>query len=243
MTPGAPPAASADALSPANRTKASYAIGLTFGKQLRDAGLTARTLSLPDMEKGLQAALGGKEIGQEDVEPIKGYINALHTQLADENHAAGKEFLASNAHKPGVTTTASGLQYRVIQQGHGDPPKRTDTVSIKYTGRLLDGTVFDSTEKHGGQPASMPVGGVIPGFTEALELMRPGAKYEVWLPAALAYDMRSPPGIPPGSTLHFEIELLSILPPAPAAGAPGAPGAPGVHPAPAPHPAPQQPPH
>lgn len=235
MTPGAPPAVSTEeALSPANKAKASYAIGLTFGKQMKDAGLSPKTLSVADMERGLQAALGGKEVQREDVAPIQAYIVALRQQVADENHAKAKEFLAANAQKPGVTTTASGLQYRVIQQGHGDPPKRTDTVNILYTGKLMDGTVFDSTDLHGGQPLKMPVGGAVQGFTEALQLMRPGGKYELWIPPALAYDTRSPPQIPPGSLLHFEMTLVGIVPP-------GAPAAPGTAPHPVPPPQPAQP--
>ena len=241
MAPGAPPVSTEEALSPANRAKASYAIGLSFGKQMKDAGLSNKTLSMADMERGLQAALGGKEVKREDIQPIQGYIVALRQAVADENHAKAKEFLAANAKKPGVTTTASGLQYRVIQQGHGDPPKRTDRVSINYTGKLLDGTVFDSTDAHGGQPASMPVGGVIPGFTEVLMLMKPGAKFEVWIPPALAYDTRPPaPQIPPGSLLHFDLELVKIEPPGTAPAAPGQaphPATPGQAPHPVPPPA------
>lgn len=241
MTPAAPPAAAADALSPANKAKASYALGLNFGKQMKSAGLSTKTLSQADFDKGLQAALEGAEIKREDMEPVQSYVMALRQAHADENHAKAKDFLAANAKKPGVTTTPSGLQYRVVREGHGDPPKRTDSVNILYTGRLLDGTVFDSTDAHGGGPAKMPVGGVIPGFTEILMLMKPGSKYEVWIPPALAYDMQSPPVIPPGSLLHFDIELQSIAPP-PAPGAQGqgqGQGGQAPHPMPMPHPAPQ----
>jgi len=124
--------------------------------------------------------------------------------------AEGEAFLAANATKDGVVTLPSGLQYKVITPGSGASPKASDTVSVHYRGRLIDGTEFDSSYKRN-EPTSFPVGGVIPGWTEALQLMKVGAKWELYVPAKLAYGDRGAGGlIPPGATLVFEVELLSI---------------------------------
>jgi FKBP-type peptidyl-prolyl cis-trans isomerase FklB len=123
---------------------------------------------------------------------------------------AGEAFLAENAKKEGVKTTASGLQYKVIKSGTGESPKSTDTVKVHYHGTLIDGTVFDSSVQRG-EPISFPVTGVIPGWVEALQLMKVGDKWQLFIPARLAYGERSPsPVIGPNSTLIFEVELLSI---------------------------------
>jgi len=122
----------------------------------------------------------------------------------------GAAFLAANAKKEGVITTASGLQYKIIKSGTGESPKLTDTVKVYYQGTLIDGTVFDSSMQHGG-PATFPISGVIPGWTEALQLMKVGDKWQLFIPANLAYGGRSPgPAIPPNSVLIFEVELLGI---------------------------------
>jgi len=122
----------------------------------------------------------------------------------------GAAFLAENAKKEGVITTASGLQYKVIKSGTGESPKLTDTVKVNYEGTLIDGTVFDSSKQHGG-PATFPVNRVIPGWTEALQLMKVGDKWQLFIPARLAYGDQSPTAaIPPNSVLIFEVELLGI---------------------------------
>ena len=122
----------------------------------------------------------------------------------------GETFLAANAKQEGVTTTASGLQYKVLKSGTGESPKLTDTVKVHYHGTLIDGTVFDSSVQRG-QPISFPVGGVIPGWVEALQLMKVGDKWRLFIPARLAYGDQSPsPAIPPNSVLIFEVELLGI---------------------------------
>ena len=127
-----------------------------------------------------------------------------------KNQEDGEAYLKENGAKQGVTTTASGLQYEVLKQGDGPQPTADDTVSINYTGTLIDGTVFDSSEKHGG-PATFGVGGMIKGFTEALELMPVGSKYRFVIPAELAYgEQGAGEDIGPNATLIFEIELLSI---------------------------------
>ncbi len=125
---------------------------------------------------------------------------------------ADMKFLAENAKAPGVITTASGLEYKVIREGTGPKPGRTDTVLVHYEGRLLDQTVFDSSYQRG-QPAAFPVDGVIPGWTEGLQLMPTGSKYHFVIPPALAYGARGAGGvIPPGAVLEFDVELLAIKP-------------------------------
>ncbi len=122
---------------------------------------------------------------------------------------AGKDFLEANKSKPGVITTTSGLQYKVLKAGSGPKPQASSTVRIHYTGTLIDGTVFDSSIKRG-QPAEFPIGGVIPGFAEALSLMTVGAKHMVYIPHEIGYGLQQAGSIPPGSVLVFEIELLAI---------------------------------
>lgn len=127
-----------------------------------------------------------------------------------KNIKLGEDFLAKNKTEPGVKVTESGLQYKVIKAGEGATPTVDDTVSCNYRGTLIDGTEFDASAKHGG-PASFPVGGVIAGWTEALQLMKVGDKWQLYIPAKLAYGNRPPgPPIEAGSTLIFDIELLGI---------------------------------
>ena len=129
---------------------------------------------------------------------------------ADSQPVNGETFLAENAKKEGVKTTASGLQYKVIQSGTGESPKLTDRVKVHYHGTLIDGTVFDSSVQRG-QPITFPVGGVIPGWVEALQLMKVGDKWQLFIPAKLAYGDQSPgPAIPPNSVMIFVVELLGI---------------------------------
>jgi len=138
-------------------------------------------------------------------------------KLSEGNKAAGEKFLAENKTKEGVQTTASGLQYKIITAGNGVKPKATDTVKVHYTGKLLDGKVFDSSVQRG-EPVEFPVSGVIPGWVEALQLMPQGSKWEVYIPSDLAYGPTGNQAIPPSSTLIFEVELLEVkAAPAPAA--------------------------
>lgn len=130
-------------------------------------------------------------------------------QEAFKAKAAGEEFLKSNKTAEGVVETPSGLQYKVITEGSGENPTAQDVVEVHYTGKLLDGTVFDSSVERG-QPAKFPLNGVIPGWTEGLQLMKPGAKYILYIPAALAYGDRGTGPIPGGATLIFEVELISV---------------------------------
>jgi FKBP-type peptidyl-prolyl cis-trans isomerase FklB len=131
-------------------------------------------------------------------------------QTTTENKSAGEEFLAANKLKPGVVTLPDGLQYKVIKEGTGPKPTGSDTVKVHYAGTLIDGTEFDSSYKRG-QPATFPVNGVIPGWTEALKLMKVGSTWELYIPSSLAYGANgAPPIIGPNQTLIFKVELLDI---------------------------------
>ena len=200
------------------KAQASYSIGVSMGDQLHHMGLTGDSIAPERLTQGLRDALSGKvSMTAADQENIASFLKSARTSLAESNHAAAKSFLAENGQKKDVVTTASGLEYHIITEGSGTPPKATDEVTVHYRGTLLDGTEFDSSYKRG-QPASFPVNGVIPGWQEALVLMKPGAKWELFIPPSLAYDLNSPPSIPPGSLLKFEVELLKVKPPAAAPG-------------------------
>lgn len=138
------------------------------------------------------------------------YMEELKAKAA-ENDKKGKDYLVANAKKDGVKVTQSGLQYKVIKAGAGKSPKASDKVRVHYEGRLMDGTVFDSSKKRK-QPAEFALNQVIPGWTEGLQLMKEGAEYQFYIPAALAYGETGTQGIPPNSTLIFDVELLKINP-------------------------------
>jgi FKBP-type peptidyl-prolyl cis-trans isomerase FklB len=177
---------------------------------------------------GIKDALAGKP--QLTPDQIKEVMTTFEKDMeqkqketGEKNKAEGAKFLEENKKKDGVKTTASGLQYKVIKDGNGAQPKKTDTVTVNYRGTLMNGTEFDSSYKRG-QPATFPVNGVIPGWTEALQLMKVGSKYQLFIPSTLAYGERSVgPDIGANSTLIFEVELMDAKPaPAstPAAAAP-----------------------
>jgi FKBP-type peptidyl-prolyl cis-trans isomerase len=212
------------------KSQGSYAIGVSVGENLSRAKVGADQVSVEQIAQGIRDTLAGKaKMSQEYQSQIMALIQGARLSAAEPNHKAAATFLADNGKKPGIQTTASGLQYKVVTAGSGDSPKATDQVQVNYTGKLLDGTVFDASERHGG-PATFGVNQVIPGWTEALQLMKPGAKFQLWIPPKLAYDVDSPPTIPPGSLLVFDVELVAIKPPAAAPG-PGAPGMGAPHPA------------
>ncbi|MBV9343729.1 MAG: FKBP-type peptidyl-prolyl cis-trans isomerase [Gammaproteobacteria bacterium] len=216
--PAADKAATPKAGAPAERN-ASYSLGVSMGSQLRANGVKAASVNAASLAQGVRDALAGKaEMSETDQKNIMGLINAAGQAIGEANHRAAADFLAENAKKPGVTTTASGLQYEVLSPGSGDSPKSTDNVTVNYRGTLMDGTEFDSSYKRG-QPATFQLNHVIPGWTEGVGLMKPGAKYKLYIPPQLAYDLRSPPGskIPPGSLLIFEVELIGVKPAAAAA--------------------------
>ncbi len=190
----------------------SYCIGLSFGENLKEAELPS--FNIDAFKQAVNDVMNKKEtkIKPENANAyIQEYFMKLQMQQGAKNLKEGQEFLAKNKERKGVITTASGLQYEVIKEGTGPHPTVNDFVSIHYKGSLIDGTVFDSSYDRG-QPASFAVGGVIPGFTEALQLMSVGSKYKVYIPSELGYGASGNPRgkIKPNSVLIFEIELLSI---------------------------------
>ncbi len=199
------------------KEKESYSLGYQFGKNLK---FQETEINFDVYMSGLQDALEGKE-PQMTQEEIRLTINSLEKRLADtqqkaqkqqaeKNLTQGKDFLEENAKKEGITILPSGLQYKVISEGSGKMPQKSDTVTVHYRGTLIDGTEFDSSISRG-QVQSFRVDGVIPGWTEALQLMNEGAKWELFIPSELAYGERGiPRRIPPNSVLIFEIELISI---------------------------------
>ena len=214
-----------------SKDKVSYSIGLdigtTFKKQKMEISSDALVAGLKDGMSGTKPALSPDEVRQVMMEfskDMREKTAAATKEAADKNSKESEKFLAENKAKPGVKTTASGLQYKVEKEGSGTPPKETDTVVVNYRGTLIDGTEFDSSYKRG-EPATFPVNRVIKGWTEALQLMKPGAKYQLVIPSDLAYGPAGTGGdIGPNATLIFEVELMSAKPgeasaPSPAAAA------------------------
>lgn len=198
---------------PASPEESAYSIGLVFGTQLHTAGFD-QSLPLDAVMRGLKDGLGGKSVSDENKARAMQLVRSGREKVAERNHAAAREFLAQNAKAPGVTTTDSGLQYQIIMAGDAKAasPTASDGVTVHYRGRLLDGSEFDNSDNHAQVPI-FSVGTVIRGWREALLLMKPGAKWRLFIPPELAYDMNSPGAIPPGSLLIFDVELLKIEPP------------------------------
>jgi FKBP-type peptidyl-prolyl cis-trans isomerase len=210
-----PPPPAKPAAAPAagdTRAQGSYSLGVSLGTQLRGQGLTQDSLALDRVLQGLRDALSGSaQATDADGDKVNALVLAARNEAGTRNKEAARKFLGENGKKKGVVTTKSGLQYRVLTAGKGASPKPTDQVSVHYKGTLLDGSEFDSSYKRG-EPARFPVKDVIKGWQEALVLMQPGAKWELYIPPELAYDLNSPPVIPPGSALKFEVELLNVVP-------------------------------
>jgi FKBP-type peptidyl-prolyl cis-trans isomerase len=225
----APAAAPAKAQSPARiKSAGSYSLGVSMGASLRRASIGGNAISTERLLQGLRDGLTGKAtFGLADQQAIRSLIMTARTRVGDANHAAARAFLARNRRKKGVVTTASGLQYEVLKTGQGAPPEPGDMVTVNYRGSLLDGTEFDSSYKRG-QPFTFPLGpGVIQGWQQALKLMKPGAKWRIFIPPQLAYDLNSRPPIPPGSLLIFDVDLLKVQAPQPAPQIQRAPPQPG----------------
>ncbi|MEY2540566.1 MAG: FKBP-type peptidyl-prolyl cis-trans isomerase FklB [Verrucomicrobiota bacterium] len=197
------------------KDKVSYAVGLNVGsnfkKQGQELNPDAVLAGLKDGQSGKTPALSEKEM-RETMETWSKQMEEKQKIAGEKNATEGAKFLEENKKKDGVKTTASGLQYKVIKEGNGAKPKESDTVTVNYRGTLINGTEFDSSYKRG-QPASFPVNGVIKGWTEALQLMKAGSKYQLFIPADLAYGARAMgPDIGANSALVFEVELLEIKP-------------------------------
>lgn len=197
-----------------------YASGVQSAMQAMQQGASAEAVlkGIQDVMAGNEAAYSEAEI-QAAFEVVQNLQQERQAQMrkqqeeqakkAETNLEAGEKFLLENAAREGVVTTLTGLQYEILEAGEGDSPAATDTVTVHYTGRLLDGTVFDSSVERG-EPAKFPLNRVIPGWTEGLQLMTPGARYRFWIPAKLAYGEQAPPQIGPNQVLDFEVELISI---------------------------------
>jgi FKBP-type peptidyl-prolyl cis-trans isomerase FklB len=189
----------------------SYAWGMALGSQLRGMGVT--NLNKEDFDEAVHAAFDGKETKMSPEEAnqiIQKYLQELTEKKVAEIKAVGDKFLEENAKKENVITTASGLQYTVEKEGTGEQPTAEDEVTVHYTGKLLDGQVFDSSVSRG-EPATFPLNRVIPGWTEGVQLMKEGGKYTFYIPSDLAYGPQGVPNaIPPHSTLIFEVELIKV---------------------------------
>ena len=199
--------------------KASYALGQKMG-----AGIKSQPFTLSDQAflKGIKDSFTGADplltLAQQEeaMKTIEEEVRKNQAKIVqdrmEKNSKAGDAFLKENKSKDGIVTTSSGLQYEVLVAGEGAQPLSTDTVTVHYTGKLIDGNVFDSSLERG-QPATFPVNRVIPGWTEALQLMKTGSKWNLFIPSDLAYgENGAPPKIEPNATLLFEVELISIKP-------------------------------
>ena len=224
-----------------NKEKASYAFGANLGRNLKKEGIE---LDLAILSRGFRDGFGDGKLllsDQEAQAALMAYSEEIKKKVEVANQSAGDAFLAANKAKPGVVTLPSGLQYKVLKAGAGPKPTAADTIICNYRGTLLNGTEFDASEKHGG-PSTIPVGGVIKGWTEALQLMPVGSKWQLYIPPDLAYGNRQAgPDIGPNSTLIFDVELVSIQEkPKEAPADPAKPATPGTAPAsPQPQAAPQ----
>jgi FKBP-type peptidyl-prolyl cis-trans isomerase FklB len=211
------------------KDKVSYSIGLdigmTFQKQKMEINSDVLAAGVKDGLSGVKPLLSPEEVRQvmtQFSKDMREKTEVANKEASEKNAKEGEKFLAENKAKPGVKTTASGLQYKVEKEGNGTAPKETDTVEVNYRGTLIDGTEFDSSYKRG-EPATFPVNRVIKGWTEALQLMKPGAKYQLFIPSNLAYGPGGTGGdIGPNATLIFEVELLSVKPGEAAASSPAA---------------------
>jgi len=201
------------------KDKVSYSIGLdigtTFKKQKMDINADVLMAGIKDGQTGAKPLLSEEQVKETMTAFSKSMVEkqtAAAKEAAEKNAAEGEKFLAENKTKEGVKTTPSGLQYKVLHEGSGASPKETDTVVTQYRGTLINGTEFDSSYKRN-EPTTFPVNRVIKGWTEALQMMKPGAKYQLFIPANLAYGERGAgQDIGPNETLIFEIELLSVKP-------------------------------
>lgn len=197
----------------------SYALGLSMGQNFRASGIDA--INVQDFTDGVAAVLYGAPMKM-TYEEAKAEVNKFFAELnakqeaqakamAEINKKAGDDFLAANGKRAEVKTTPSGLQYEVLEEGRGATPQTGDRVTVHYTGKLIDGSVFDSSVDRG-VPATFGVTQVIPGWVEALQLMKVGAKYRLFIPSQLAYGEQGAGPIGPNQTLIFDVELLEINP-------------------------------
>jgi len=200
---------------PVTAIDGSYDIGLVLGTQLTSNGL-GRTLAREALIRGIDDALAGKLASPAQREAAQRFSRSTREALAAQNAKSAQVFLEKNAREKGVTSLPSGLQYRVLAAGdpQAAPPGPTDQVTVRYRASLSDGTELDRSADRA-QPAVFRLNSVIPGWREALSAMKPGAKWQVFVPPEMAYGANSPPPIPPGSLLIYELELLQVSGPPP----------------------------
>ncbi len=192
---------------------ASYALGVNMGNQIKSIGMNE--VSIMAFAKGFQQVIDGDktEVTVEETNNIlQAYFTNIQEKKAQANLKEGQDWLAANGKKSGVITTASGLQYEVMREGTGIKPLATDSVKVHYHGTLIDGTVFDSSVDRN-EPVEFALNGVIPGWTEGIQLMSVGSKYKFFIPSDLAYGENPRPGGPiePNMALIFEVELLDVI--------------------------------
>jgi FKBP-type peptidyl-prolyl cis-trans isomerase FkpA len=204
---------------PTEKARDSYMVGMAMAKQLEPI---KDELDMDLLVKAMRTTLAGEKtlmtdqqatmLGKAFGEKMRAKVRQKMVATAKMNGQAGEVFLTRNSKKPGVKTTASGLQYMVLSEGKGPKPQPTDTVRVNYKGSLLDGKVFDDSAQHGG-PAKIPLQAVVPGWREGVTLMPVGSKYRLWIPGAIGYGDKVPPGaaIGPNATLVFDVELLDIV--------------------------------
>jgi FKBP-type peptidyl-prolyl cis-trans isomerase FklB len=199
------------------KEKLSYSIGVDIGNTLKrqqiDADAAVLGQGIKDAMSGGKLLLSEQEI-RETMQSFQKDMVAKQTErmkkVGEENKKSGEAFLAENKKKPGIVTLPDGLQYKIVKEGAGKSPKATDTVTVNYRGTLIDGSEFDSSFKRG-EPASFQVNGVIAGWTEALQKMKPGAKWQLFIPSNLAYGERGAGNmIGPNATLIFDVDLISV---------------------------------
>ncbi len=197
--------------------KLSYSIGVDLGTNIKKQGID---INVPALSQGIEDSMSGKPLKMTDEQMKESLVKFQKDLMAkrtkqfeeqsDKNKMKGEAFLNENKTKKGVVVLPSGLQYKIVKPGTGPKPSKEDTVTVEYTGRLINGTVFDSTDKTG-KPATFKLDQVIPGWTEALQLMPVGSTWEIYVPASLAYGERNIGGlIGPNETLIFNVHLLSI---------------------------------
>ncbi len=190
--------------------KFSYALGLSMGQNFKGSGIAS--INVDDFADAVRAVYENteKKLNFDEAKQIvTDYFTELEKSASDVNAKIGKEFLENNAKQEGVKITASGLQYLVVKEGQGAKPGPNDVVKVHYTGRLVDGTVFDSSVERG-EPAEFAVGQVIPGWVEGLQMMNEGAAWRLFIPSELAYGSRGTGPIGPNSALIFDVQLISI---------------------------------
>lgn len=207
------PIQAADIKLETEKDKLSYAIGLLTAEQWKRQGIEVNpdviAAVIDDVQAGKPPQLSEAEV-RAALDKFQQQQEDKAKLAAEQNKAEGASFLAKNKENKGVVETTSGLQYQIVEAGEGEHPKASDRVTVHYRGTLLDGTEFDSSYSRG-QPATFPLNGVIAGWTEGVQLIKPGGKIKLFIPSELAYgDRGAPPTIKPGATLVFDVELISI---------------------------------